>query len=171
MKHKLCFSLHLLLAQQNKRVGKIWRRRETHPTLSSISFSTEESIATSVSQNHMRSKIQSCEFSFTNRFWIESLSCEEGSKLCPCSLATRPPLRNDESRRDAGSPCILCPALTRSKCRLQALRWYEVERGIYRVRNPSVRHKTPSCASMAWTKYESLCTPSDGTALIAIDVN
>jgi len=46
-----------------------------------------------------------------------------------------------------------------------------VERGIYRVRNPSVRHKTPSCASTVWTKYESLCTPSDGTALIAIDVN
>ena len=157
------------LARQNKR-GKIWRRRETHSTLSSVFFSTEESIASSVSQNHRRSRIQSCGFSFTNRFWIESPSCEEGSKLWPCSLALRPPLRNDESWRDAGSPCI-CPALTRSKCRLQALRWYEVERGIYRVRNPSVRHKTPSCASTAWTKYESLCTPSDGTALIAIDVN
>ena len=121
-------------------------------------------------ENHRRSKIQSCKFASTNRFWIESPSCEEGSKLWPCSLALRPPLRNDESRGYAGSPCI-CPALTRSKCRLQALRWYEVERGIYRVRNPSVRHKTPSCASTAWTKYESLCTPSDGTALIAIDVN
>lgn len=170
MKPKLCASLHLLLARQNKRVGKIWRRRETHPTLSSVSFFTEESMASSTSQNHRRSKIQSCEFASTNRFWIESPSCEEGSKLWPCSLALRPPLRNDESRGDAGSPCI-CPALTRSKCWLQALRWYEVERGIYRVRNPSVRHKTPSCASTAWTKYESLCTPSDGTALIAIDVN
>lgn len=169
MKPKLCASLHFLLARQNKR-GKIWRRRETHSTLSSVFFSTEESIASSISQNHRRSKIQSCKFSFTNRFWIESPSCEEGSKLWPCSLALRPPLRNDESWRDAGSPCI-CPVLTRLKCRLQALRWYEVERGIYRVRNPSVRHKTPSCASTAWTKYESLCTPSDGTALIAIDVN
>ncbi len=121
-------------------------------------------------KNHRRSKIQSCKFAFPNRCWIKSPSCKEGSKLWPCSLALRPPLRNDKSRRDAGSPCI-CPALTQSKCRLQALRWYEVERGIYYVRNPSVRHKTPSCASTVWTKYESLCTPSDGTAFIAIDVN
>ena len=170
MKPKLCASLHFLLLDKTNEV-KSGEGKKLIQRFLQFSFPLRNQLLLPYPKIIGGQKIQSCEFSFANRFWIESPSCEEGSKLWPCSLAMRPPLRNDESRRDAGSPCILCPALTRSKCRLQALRWYEVERRIYRVRNPSVRHKTPSCASTAWTKYESLCTPSDGTALIAIDVN